>query len=348
MPPLRPARRSWRNWFYLGAGTAITVILLFWALRDISLPLVWQSLRQAHWGWLFVGWLAYLASYWLRAQRWGILLAARGQAGRDRSRLAATFIGFGASSVLPSYVGEIMRGMVLKRLDGIPVEASLGSIVAERLLDLGVVLFLLILPLWLGALPERSLQGLPLGSIGGVILLTWSLCFLAAGWPRLVTSWVGQILKKFGLGRRVQVNAERCVYGFLEGLTALRQLRRSLVALCITLLIWGLNGITYWTGLLAFDITSPGGLGALLVQSCTALAIALPSSPGYIGPFEAGVRFALNLYAIPVNVIAGYTLAMRLSMFVTTPIVAWAIATRLGLTLTELNPRKSGISSTSE
>jgi glycosyltransferase 2 family protein len=348
MSPLRSARKSWRNWFYLGAGTTITVILLFWALRDISLPLVWQSLRQAHWGWLFVGWLAYLSSYWLRAKRWGILLAARGQAGRDRSRLAATFIGFGASSVLPSYVGEIMRGMVLKRLDGIPIEASLGSIVAERLLDLGVVLFLLVLPLWLGALPERSLQGLPLASIGGVILLIWFLCFLAAGWPRSVASWVGQIFKKLGLGRRVQATIERQIYGFLEGLAALRQVQRSLIALGMTLLIWGLNGITYWTGLLAFDITSPGWLGALLVQSCTALAIALPSSPGYIGPFEAGVKFALNLYAIPINVIVGYTLAMRLSMYVMTPIVAWTIATRLGLTLAELNPQKSRTSNPSE
>lgn len=353
---LKASLKSGKTLVYLGIGTALTVVLLAWAFRDVSLAAVWQAFQQANWGWLGLGWLAYLLSYGVRARRWQTLMTPTASQGRFQTYLAATFVGFGASSILPGYAGEVIRAAIPARLDRVPFEAAFGSIFAERILDLGVVFLFLLLPIWSNALPAGALHHLPLGWVGAAILLTW-LCLLGlASVPQFVVRLVTRLCPLFRLDR-FQVQIVASVQHFLEGLGALRQPRLSAIALVETLLIWGLNAVTYWAGLLAFGMVAsnlasnaasnlvsnlaaptpaPGFLGALFIQSATALAIILPSTPGYVGAFEAGIRFALGLYKLPIDQILAYALALRTVMFIATPLIGLVVGVRLGLTQTEL------------
>jgi hypothetical protein len=329
-----------KRWLYLFLGTAITVILLSWALKDVSWGAVIKALQQARWEWLVLGWLSYLASYWVRARRWGTLLAFSFSPGRFRSRLKATFIGFGASSVLPAYVGEFIRSAVLGRLDRVPFEAAVGTLFVERLLDVGVVFVLLLLPIWLGVLPNNSvLESLPLGWIGAAIVVSWGFFVVGASFPEQIAKFLGQSLSFVGLGS-FQPKLEAQTLAFLAGLGALQQPKHSFKVILETLVIWLLNGFTYWAGLIAFGILKPGLLGALFTQSLTALAIALPSTPGYIGPFEAGIRLSLGVYQLPIHLIVAYAVAMRFLMYVTIPIIAGAIVLKTGLSASELTSKR--------
>ena len=325
-----------KTWFYLFIGTAITVVLLSWALRDVSLWDVGQQLRHSQWQWLVVGWLAYMAVYVLRACRWGTLLKTVGNTGRWRSRFDATLIGFGASSPLPAHAGELIRPIILNRLDQVPMEASLGTILVERLLDVGVVFILLLVPLWLGILPDHpALADLGLTTIGGIIILVWLMLLVGAQRPKAIAQFLGVMTTWVGLGRfQSRLTAWSCK--FLSGLGALRSPRQSLIALVQTVIIWLLNGITYWAGLVAFGILSPGFLGALFVQSSTALAIALPSTPGYIGPFEAGIRGSLDIFNIPGELSIACAVALRLIMYGTIPVIAAVLALHLGLSWADI------------
>lgn len=336
MANLKSGHAKTRKWVSLALGTAFTVVLLSWALRGVALGTVWQTLKQARWEWLFLGWLAYLASYWVRAWRWGTLLSATCKPGRFWSRLAAIFIGFGANSVLPAYAGELIRAGVLFRLDGVPMGAAVGSVFAERLLDIGVVFLFLLLPLWLGAVPlHPSLSGLPLGWIGAAIILLWANFFIGASFPGQIAQLAGSISQITGLGN-FKPRIISTLTGFLEGLGALKQLRRSLIALLETALVWGLNAITYWAGFVAFGLMEPGFSGALFTQSVTALAIAIPSTPGAVGPLEAGVRFSLSIYSIPLDRAIAYAIALRFIVYITIPIIAGFISLKMGLFQTSL------------
>ncbi|MCU0527533.1 MAG: flippase-like domain-containing protein [Elainella sp. Prado103] len=317
---------KWRKWGYLGFGTAITLILLAWAFQGVSLVAVGQALQRAQWGWLILGWLAYLACYVVRAMRWQTLL---GQQGRFQTYLAAIFIGFGAGSILPGYGAEVIRAIIPARLDRIPFAAAFGSIFAERILDLGVVFLFLLIPVWWGALPAKA-HHLPLGWLGGAILLIWLILVAAASHPAWVIQQVNRLCCRWGL-RRWRSPITASLTHFLAGLAALRRPQQTGIALLQTIGIWGFNAITYWAGLLALGITAPGLLGALLTQSLTALAIVLPSTPGYVGAFEAGIRFSLNLYQVPIDQMIAYAIALRFLMYVTIPVIALAIAARLGL-----------------
>lgn len=145
--------------------------------------------------------------------------------------------------------------------------------------------------------------------------------------------------------QRLQPQMVNSLDRFLQGLRALNHPQRSLIVLMVTAIGWGLNAMTYWTGLLAFGIHTPGFLGALFTQSATALAIALPSTPGYVGPFEAGIRFALGLYGISSDVTIAYALVLRVLMYVTIPCIALIVVARLGWSrgeLVSLSKIKSG------
>jgi glycosyltransferase 2 family protein len=322
---------KWKRWVSLALGTAIAIVLLTWALQDLSWGAVWQSLARSHWGWFLVGWWCYLISYGVRAYRWGTLLAAQEIQSTFGQRLTATFIGFGANSILPGNLGEVIRAGLLHRSSGVPLETSLGTIVAERVLDIGVVLLFLILPLSLQAVPIiPGFNPALIVGLCGLLMLGWMLCILGTRCPQQtvrVLKPVLSLLKVPNLQNRLQVG----ILNFLSGLSALSQPQHCIILLLETLCVWLLNGVTYWTGLLALDQSHPGFWGALFIQSGTALAIAIPSTPGYIGPFEASLRILLGLYHIPTEAILSYAIALRFLMYVTIPVLATMTIFKSGL-----------------
>ncbi|MGB8702435.1 MAG: lysylphosphatidylglycerol synthase transmembrane domain-containing protein [Thermosynechococcaceae cyanobacterium] len=323
--------RSRKQWVSLALGTAVTVVLLAWVLQGVSWGAVWQTLGRSHGEWFAVGWVAYLGCIGMRAWRWGNILQAQGYRSTFRTRLTANFIGFGTSSVLPSYLGELIRASVLYRKSGVPLEATLGSIVAERMLDILAVLFFLGLPLALHVVPAfPELNTVAVVGLWLLLMIGWVLCIGASRDPKSTAQRVIWILNRLKLSRFC-AGAQTSMVHFLQGLGALGRPQRCFILFLETLGAWLLNGVTYWTGLMAFQEHGPGFLGALFIQSGSALAIALPSTPGYIGPFEASLRVLLGLYRIPADVVLSYALALRLIMYVTIPIIAGLLILRLGL-----------------
>lgn len=320
----------------IGLGLCITVVLLIWAFRDVSLGEILQQLSGAAWPWFGLAWLAYMGVLALRAWRWGTLLSAAGPFGRWRARFAATLIGFGASSVLPLHAGEFIRPAVLFQTDAVPVESSLGTIVVERFLDVGAVFAILLAVLWSGAIPRLPLAvDFGLSAIGVGLIAIWLVLMAGAFAPQRIADSVGRVAGAIGMGRWQAMLVVRIARLF-EGLGALRSVSHCIVALGQTLLAWLLNAVTYWAVLVGFGLLSPGFAGALFVQSVTALAIALPSTPGYVGPFEAGVRGGLDVFGIPGEPSIAAALVLRIIMYGTLPIIAVILVVGLGVKIRQM------------
>ena len=324
-------KSSGYNWLYLLLATIITITLLAWALTDVSPSLVAQYLRNSQVSWLCWGLVAFLASYFVRAKRWGTLLGTNRNPISFQIRMSAIFIGFASNCILPGRVGELVRALVLKRFGKIPLGTVLGSIFTARLLDALIAFVLLLISLLVIAQSGHTeLLNIPLEGIAFFLGLVCITFLIAAWYPRAIISCLGKVIDLMGLSRwKTQIIA--VINSILQGLEALRHPKLGITALLETLLIWGLMGTLFWFGALAFGITSPGIFGALLVQSIVALAIALPSSPGYIGPFEAGVRFGLEIYDLPPDIIIAYAITIHFLMNISLTIIGLFFATRLGL-----------------
>ncbi|MDX2240329.1 MAG: lysylphosphatidylglycerol synthase transmembrane domain-containing protein [Leptolyngbyaceae cyanobacterium bins.302] len=340
MPTMK--RQQFRHrWIYIILGAIITLGLLTWALRGVSPIVIWSAIQTVRWEWLALSLLTYLASFVVRAHRWGILLDARHKPGSFKVRLSAIFIGFAGNAILPASAGEMVRVAVLHRFSKFPFGVIIGSIFTERLLDAAIAFLFLFIPLLAGELANPAgLRTLPIGWIGAALAMLCVAFLVAANHPEAIAHLTATLSCKVGL-ERFSSRIGTAVRSILEGLAALRYPKRGIFAILESVLIWSLTALTYWTGLLAFGITSPGLIGAFFMQSVVALAIALPSSPGYVGPFEAAIRFSLSLYAVSPNTIIAYALTLRLLMFVSLTLIGYAIAAHLGLSKADFIPTKT-------
>jgi hypothetical protein len=108
---------SWRGII----GIALSAVLLWWTLRDVSLAVVWQELRRSN-GWLFL--LATFMStiiFPLRARRWQTILEPVAPGQPFSALWKATAVGMMANNVLPARAGEIARAYALTHQTKVPL-----------------------------------------------------------------------------------------------------------------------------------------------------------------------------------------------------------------------------------
>lgn len=312
-------------------GLTVSVVLLTWAWRDIAWGQIWLILTQIHGIWLGLAWILFTLAFYLRANRWGVLLQPHGDPGALRIRQAAVFIGFGSNCIFPLNAGELVRAKVLQKSAKIPLGIALGSILSARLLDALTAFFLLVLSVGVqqygNDLPSHEL---PIVGLGLVLVGLIIAFYGAARFPTRLVQGIEAILLGLHLDRwRSPIT--KGVSAILKGLQIFRSPRLLLIAGVQSFVIWGLGGLTFWFGLKAFDIVEPGFAGAYFILSIQAMAAIIPSSPGHLGAFEAAMRFALGVYDVPVDEAIAYSLMMRILMYGTLIILGFVYAVILGV-----------------
>jgi len=316
-------------------SAALTVALLTWALHDVSPQLVWNGVKSARFEWLALSVLAFLASFAVRALRWGTLLRAYPDAG-FKIRHSATFIGFAGNCIFPARVGELVRATVLHRYTKVPFATALGSIIAERALDV-LVLFAFLLVSFPRTTQSTQADpfGLQVSWIGTLVITVCGALVVIARRP----NWITQAVEQFGRSIRFQSFKPRLinlVNLLLNGIVVFRSPKQAARAVVEGLIMWALIASAYWFAMFSFGITSPGMTGAVFVLSIVALGIALPSSPGHFGPFEAAIRIALGVYAVPTEIIAAFALTLHFLMYASVTTIGITLAMRLGLSWSEI------------
>jgi uncharacterized protein (TIRG00374 family) len=87
------------------------------------------------------------------------------------------------------------------------------------------------------------------------------------------------------LPRALAPKVEKASHSFIEGLSVMRNRRDSLMAFLLSLLAWIGESAAYYFVMRAFGLDLPVYVGVMLMAVIN-LGIMIPSSPGYIGPFE--------------------------------------------------------------
>jgi uncharacterized protein (TIRG00374 family) len=131
---------------------AILIVVFLFRSVDIDPADVWQRLRSANVFLFALGLLAFYTGFLVRVVRWRRMLMIAGvhrlpdvqklpsNAGLLEIMLLAWFV----NCVVPAKLGDVYRGFLLKRRSNTPLTTSMGTIAAERLIDLVVLVALLI------------------------------------------------------------------------------------------------------------------------------------------------------------------------------------------------------------
>jgi uncharacterized membrane protein YbhN (UPF0104 family) len=293
-------------------GLLLAVALLALLLRGTDVGDLLRAIRGADLGWLAAAQLALWASYFARVQRWIYVVRAVHPA-PWRSLFSATQIGVLVNFTVPARLGEVVRAVVLSRLERIPVARSIALVALDRVND--VIGLLTVLGVAALALARDAGGTFAPGTFGNTAPIAISGALLrGAGFALalgvLATSFLLGVLYvrrepvlrlvrgAFGgtwpaLGERLA----RLLEGFAEGLHVFRSGADLAYALAWSLASWGADVLATAAVLAAFDVAFPW-YAPFVVLSLVAVAILVPLTPAAVGQFHVPAVAGL-LLAVP-------------------------------------------------
>jgi uncharacterized membrane protein YbhN (UPF0104 family) len=288
--------------------------LIWFVFKDINLSEMLDRFAKSDWRWIAVSCFFLLCAHVTRAWRWGMLMEPLGHKPGLVNSSVSVFTGYFANYIVPR-MGEVTRCGTLYRLEGIPVNQSFGTVVAERIFDV-IILILLIglnfilefdrLSTFFTDFFQSKIGGSQGGSGSGMLLgiLVGGLILVA------VTGFI--LFKNIALRNKLQQNAiiakiVTFAQGMLEGLLSVRKLRSPGLFILSTLMIWVLYFLISYVLFFCIPETSDlGPLAGLTLLVVGAIGMTAPTQGG-IGAYHLLVGNVMVLYGLSQN--DGITLA---------------------------------------
>lgn len=313
-----------RKRFWL--GLAVTAVLLYLVFRQVDWAELAQALLSAQYGWMVPALAVYLFGYWLRAVRWSYLLNAVKPLSWQ-SLFPPLILGFMANNVLPARAGEFVPAYVVGKREGVSKAAVFATMIMQRAFDGLVMVLLAGVVLALFQVPRTPANASFVDLVNTVVDLTtllfivlFAFLFALITWKERAKAVLIPVIRVLPEGLRPKVS--RLLDSFISGLAGLRNRKDSLLAFCFSLLAWLCESAAYYFVLLAFSLHVPV-YAAVMLMAVVNLGIMLPSSPGYVGPFEFFGVSTLRFFSVEKSVSLPCILVIHALIWL--PITLWGL-----------------------
>jgi uncharacterized protein (TIRG00374 family) len=315
-----------KRWQFI-LGVLISAFFLYLVLKEIEFSLLWQKTQEANYWWILPGVGVYFIGLWVRAWRWHYLLRPL-KAISTRAMFPIVTMGYAGNNIFPARAGEVIRAVVLKRKEDVPISASLATIIVERVYDGVVMLAFIFLNLAeLSRLTEdiKIIKNLTIQDVAlwgsfaffGALAIFLGAAMFPAPTER-VASWMIERLVPARLREKTLDLTKR----FLGGLESLRSPLEALMVFFTSVVIWLLETVKYWFVMHAFGF-SVSFFALMLMNGVVNLATTIPSAPGYLGTFDLPGIKVLEAYNVGAETAASYTFVLHFAL--------WFPVTALGL-----------------
>ena len=329
-PPVSIGRRFLQPRTFVSFGLAAFIVYFAVQRLEVDLDDVWRQLRDANPLLLVTALLTFYSAILIRAMRWRMMLKQVGITRKQGYRLPGnlgTFqilvLSLFANCVVPARLGDAYRSFLLKDRAGSSFGVGLGTILAERLIDVVVMVGVVVTAgvVVFGAnVPERAEQAFLLG-IGAVIIGIIGSVVLFVFRERIEAL----IPDRFG------GHFQRLNLGIFE------ILRKPFPFALLGGLIWLMDGLRVYLVCLALGatITIPE---AIVVSLLSALVTIIPITPAGLGVVEVFMIWILPQVGVASDTAAAITILDRL-------ITYWSLIV-VGLPLYLVNLRRDVVVTT--
>lgn len=299
-------RKRILNWRTIVPLVIVIVFLVFFIQKaNISPQQTWQTIRSANVLFLLAGFVVYYLSFPLRALRWRILLQNVGFTRANGVHLPKfwklveiIYISFFANVIVPAKLGDLYRAYLLRQDTGVSATRSFGTVLAERLLDL-IVLLLLCIPAIMISLH---------GKIPWEVELSLEVA-LAAVIVGIVGLFLLRLLRK-KIEKIVPVRLRGYYNNLQEGMLGSFQRLPSLIVLSIG--VWICEALRFFFVAFALNLFTGDLLhifaASFFVGLVEALLTIIPFTGGGVGLVETGMA-AMIILLNPATLTTGKSLA---------------------------------------
>jgi uncharacterized protein (TIRG00374 family) len=269
--------------------------LLYWMYRDFDFTEVKRIfLDEMNLWWLFASLIPITLSHIFRGLRWLITLEPLGYRPKVGDSIDSIFVAYAANVLVPR-VGEVSRCAVLTKYDKVPFSKALGTLVAERLIDMLLVLLFVCVMLLTQLDVFLSLfaqTGTNEASFSKLLTSPKTYLVVAAVVVACVALWIP--LKKTKLYAKVK----QAISGFVDGLLSLKTMNRKGLFLLYTIGIWVGYFLEFYIAFYCFPFTAQlTVVQALVIFAAISLAIIIPT-PNGAGPWHFVVISMMTLYGV--------------------------------------------------
>ena len=260
-----------------------------------------------------------LLSHYIRAYRWNILLKPLGYNLLTHRTYIAVMVGYFANNLVPR-LGEVTRCGILKKNDNVSMTSAFGSVVAERALDL---LMLILLAGITFIVEFDKLHGFVLEKINENVpdsSSTYNMAFTFVGILialAVIAFFLFKMMKEKFHRNGLYIKVRQLIKELLEGFLSIRKLDNQTAFWLSTVGIWVLYYLMLIVVFFAFPPTKSLPLVAgltLLIMS--GLGMSAPVQGG-IGVFHILVSSVLVLYGLSPEDGKVFALLAHTTQFVT-------------------------------
>jgi glycosyltransferase 2 family protein len=208
----------------------------------------------------------------VRAERWQRLLVDEGAVPQRADTYALTVVGYAGNNILPARAGDAIRVVLMAPRAQTSNRTVVGTLVAERLLDVAVLLVIFVV-VGYGLLGEVGGDSVELIAVGAVV----AVLVAAVAW-RLV---------------RRNERLHGLIAPIASATLGLRRAHHGLMLLGLTLVIWAIEaGVWISVGAaVGFGMTPIEGLYIVALSSIFAM---IPSGPAYAGTQDAAAIIGIK------------------------------------------------------
>jgi uncharacterized protein (TIRG00374 family) len=282
------------NWRTIIPLVIVIVALVYFTQKaNINPQHTWAAIRTANIFFVLAAFFIYYISFPIRTLRWRMLLQNvdyTEESGvhlpKFRKLLEIVYTSWFANVIVPAKLGDLYRAYLFRRETGLSGSRTFGTVLAERLLDL-IVLLLLFIPAVIISLHENLPPQLQTG-------LKITLAIVMVGIIGLV------LLRMFPtqIARLVPKRFRGHYDHFQQG--TLGSFRRVPTLTALTLCVWACESLRFFFIALALNLISGNPVHiiavALFIALGEALLTAVPFTGGGVGLVEGGMLAMIALF----------------------------------------------------
>jgi uncharacterized protein (TIRG00374 family) len=297
--------------FRIAVSVLISLVFLGFAMAGVDWNEAWAAMARAQYLYCIPMTAGAVWQLYIRAQRWRILLRPV-DTPELKTLVAATNIGFMANMVLPLRVGEVIRPVLVSRQEKQPLGGILATIVLERVFDVFTIFTLFGITTALLPVSETvtrtgyGLLAMALLIAGGAVFIRWQEALALR-------------LLRWGLSpfpANLSEPIEKFFAGFVQALRVLESPSEMLRIVAWSFFLWLVLSAVFGCAILAFHLPVPLVLGSIATTVIVAIAVSAPSAPGFIGAFQLGCVFGLQIFGVDKSDAIAFSIVLHVTQFV--------------------------------
>ncbi len=262
------------------------VFLIWYSLSKVSLSELLVYFKKANYFWIVLGMFFGLLSHLSRAYRWRFQLEPMGYNIKLPNSIMAVFSAYIINYTIPR-AGEVARATILTTYEDVPFEKGFGTIVAERVADLVVVLGIIAVTLFLQfdfimtfLTQAFNPESLIIAILGLFVALVIFIVYI-----RKSQSGLALKIKTF-------------VLGLIEGVMSIFKMKKKWAFIFHTLFIWTMYVLMFYVTTFSVEELHGIPFGAVLIGFISA-SFSIAATNGGIGSYPVAVYAAFSIFAIP-------------------------------------------------